>query len=74
MSPSEIQELTQAKQLMEEGRIIEAYQIVLGLENRENFTAKELLLCKLLKAKFRAYLSSQNSNLTRNSFVIFLNY
>ncbi len=52
MSRSEIQELTQAKQLMEEGRIDEAYQIVLGLENRENLTAKELLLCKLLKAKF----------------------
>ena len=52
MSRSEIQELTQAKQLMEKGRIDEAYQIVLGLENRENLTAKELLLCKLLKAKF----------------------
>ena len=45
-------ELIQAKQLMEEGRIEEANQIVLDLENKENLTAKELLLCKLLKAKF----------------------
>ncbi|KKL54592.1 hypothetical protein LCGC14_2263870 [marine sediment metagenome] len=52
MSRSEIQELTQAKQLMEEGRIEEAHQIVLGLENKENLTAKELFSCKLLKANF----------------------
>ena len=51
MSRSEIQELTQAKLLMEEGRIEEANQIVLGLENKENLTVKELLSCKLLKAK-----------------------
>ncbi|MBY9014315.1 MAG: tetratricopeptide repeat protein [Candidatus Lokiarchaeota archaeon] len=50
MSHSEMKELIKAKNLIREGRIKEAHQIVLGLENYENLTAEELLLCKLLKA------------------------
>jgi len=50
MSHSEIKKLVKAKKLMREGLIKEAYQIVLGLEDKENLTAEELLLYKLLKA------------------------
>ena len=50
MSHSEMKELIKAKKLMREGRIKEAYQILLGLEKMENFAAEELLLYKLLKA------------------------
>ena len=52
MSHSEIKELIKTKKLMREGRNKEAYQIILGLEKKENFTAEELLLHKLLKANF----------------------
>ncbi|MFW9826545.1 MAG: tetratricopeptide repeat protein [Candidatus Thorarchaeota archaeon] len=50
MTSSEIKELIQANQLREEGKIKDAYQIVLELEKRSNLTLKEKLSCKLLKA------------------------
>ena len=50
MSHSVIKELIKAKNLMREGRIKEAHQIVLSLKNKENFTTKEMLFYKLLKA------------------------
>ena len=50
MSHSEIKELIKAKKLMREGRIKEAYQIILEFENKGDLTAQELLSYKLLKA------------------------
>ncbi len=50
MSRSELIELKQAKQLMDQGEIKKAFQIVLELEKRDNLKAQELLSCKLLKA------------------------
>jgi len=44
------EEFIQAKQLMEQGKIKEAFQIVLELEKMDNSTAQELLSYKLLKA------------------------
>jgi len=60
MSNSVIKELIKAKNLLREGRIKEASQIVLGLKNKENLTTKESLFYKLLKAKL-LYISSQFS-------------
>ncbi|MBY9021292.1 MAG: tetratricopeptide repeat protein [Candidatus Lokiarchaeota archaeon] len=50
MSHSVIKELIKAKNLLREGQNKEAYQIVLSLKNKENFTTKEMLFYKLLKA------------------------
>jgi len=44
------EEFTQAKQLMEQGNIKEAFQIVLELEKMDNLPTQELLSIKLLKA------------------------
>jgi hypothetical protein len=46
------EELIQAKQLIKEGKINEAFQIVLELEKRDNLSPQELLFSKLLKANF----------------------
>ncbi|MHA1509425.1 MAG: TIR domain-containing protein, partial [Promethearchaeota archaeon] len=43
-------ELVQAKQLMNQGEINKAFQIVFELEKRGDLSAKELFSCKLLKA------------------------
>ncbi|MFX0059198.1 MAG: tetratricopeptide repeat protein, partial [Candidatus Heimdallarchaeota archaeon] len=43
-------ELIQAKQLIEEGNIKEASQIVLELEKRDDYSSQDLLYSKLLKA------------------------
>ena len=50
MSHSVIKELIKAKKLMREGRIKEAYQIILEFENKGDLTAQELFSYKLLKA------------------------
>lgn len=52
MSQTELKELKQANQLMREGRINEALQIVLELEKRGDLSNQDLRSCKLLKAKF----------------------
>jgi len=49
MSHSEIKDLIKAKKLMREGRIKEAYQIILEFENKGDLIAQELLSYKLLK-------------------------
>jgi len=61
MSHSEIKELIQARQLIKEGKINEAFQIVLELEERDNLSPQELLSYKLLKANF-LYKSSKYSD------------
>ncbi|MBY8987983.1 MAG: hypothetical protein KGD61_05975, partial [Candidatus Lokiarchaeota archaeon] len=43
-------ELIRAKQLMNQGQIKEALQIVLELEKSDNFSGRESLSIKLLKA------------------------
>ena len=43
MTHSEIKELNQVRQLIEEGKIKEAYQIVLELEQSDDLTHQELL-------------------------------
>jgi len=50
MFHSEMKELIKAKKLMREGRIKEAYQIILEFENKGDLTAQELFSYKLLKA------------------------
>ncbi len=50
MTQPEIKELTQAKHLMEEGKLKEAFQIISDLEKSVDLTHQELLSCKLLKA------------------------
>ncbi|MFX1590816.1 MAG: hypothetical protein ACFFC1_22000, partial [Promethearchaeota archaeon] len=44
------EELIHAKQLIEEGYIKEASQIVLELEKRDDYSSQDLLYSKLLKA------------------------
>ncbi|MFW9943301.1 MAG: hypothetical protein ACFFFT_19860 [Candidatus Thorarchaeota archaeon] len=51
MSNFENKELIQAKQLMEEGKVQEPFQILLELEKRDVLSPQELLSCKLLKVK-----------------------
>ncbi|MFX1469149.1 MAG: hypothetical protein ACFFB8_10835 [Promethearchaeota archaeon] len=51
MTQSEIKELIQAKQLKDEGKIKDAFQIVLELERNDDLSPQELLSCKLLKAQ-----------------------
>jgi len=50
MSHSEIKDLIKAKKFLREGRIKEAYQIILEFENKGDLIAQELLSYKLLKA------------------------
>ena len=52
MSHSEIKELIQARQLMEEGKIKEAFQIVLELEKRDDLSPQKLLSNELLQFVF----------------------
>jgi len=51
MSRYELKEIEQASQLMREGMINEALQIVLELEKRNDLSSQDLLSSKLLKAK-----------------------
>ena len=46
---SKIEELVQAKQLMDEGKVKDAFQIVLELEKKDDLSPQELLSCKLLR-------------------------
>ena len=52
MSRSELKEIRQASQLIREGMINEALQIVLELEKRNDISSQDLLSSKLLKAMF----------------------
>jgi hypothetical protein len=51
MISSEIEDLNQLNQFLEEGKIKEAYQFILELEQRNGFSFKEKLTIKLHKAK-----------------------
>ncbi|MFX0000894.1 MAG: hypothetical protein ACFE9Q_17560 [Candidatus Hodarchaeota archaeon] len=51
MSNFENKKLIQVKQLMEEGKVKEPFQIVLEIEKRNVLSPQELLSCKLLKVK-----------------------
>lgn len=51
MNNLEIKELNQVNQLIEVGKIGEAFQIISELEGRKDFSRKEILACKLVKAK-----------------------
>ncbi|MDX1798188.1 MAG: hypothetical protein R3255_06030 [Candidatus Lokiarchaeia archaeon] len=50
MFQPEIKELIQISQLVEEGKIKEAFQIISELEQKNFFSPKEKLTCKLFKA------------------------
>jgi hypothetical protein len=47
---SEIKEMIQVNQLIEEGKVKEAFQAIFELEQREDLSPKEQLLCRLVKA------------------------
>ena len=61
MIHSETQGLNSVKQLIEEGKIKEALQIILELEHGKDFSPKELLSYKLAKAKL-LHLSGNHLN------------
>ncbi|MFW9783426.1 MAG: hypothetical protein ACFFFB_14180 [Candidatus Heimdallarchaeota archaeon] len=46
----ETKELIQVNQLLEEGKVKEAFHVILELEKRGDLSPKELLLYKLVKA------------------------
>ena len=57
---SEIKSLNSVKQLIEEGKLKEAFQIVLELEKKEHLSLKEILSLKLVKAYLLRYLGNIN--------------
>ncbi len=51
MNYLEIKELKQVNQLIDEGKVREAFQFISELEERKDFSRKKILSCKLVKAK-----------------------
>ena len=63
MYHTEIKELIHAKQLRDDGKIKEAFQVVLELEKKDDISPQELLSCKLLKVKLLFWLGNSSDAL-----------
>ncbi|MFX1480085.1 MAG: hypothetical protein ACFFCI_18350 [Promethearchaeota archaeon] len=58
MPHSEINELNQVNQFIDEGKVKEAFKFISELEQRDDFSFKEKISCKLVKANLIAQLGN----------------